>query len=124
MDKETVAITARDEDFVIKGEKGDEEIAEIEVALGGGESVKLKKGEVIRVGTKEAEKYLRGNLLVLAKEDAPPENPLPADFPMRNVFWNHGFTSVGDIQAKTRDELIALDGIADKTADKALAYGK
>ena len=49
---------------------------------------------------------------------------LPEDFPMRHLFEKLGFNSVEEVQAKSRDELIALDGIAEKTADKALNYGK
>lgn len=49
---------------------------------------------------------------------------LPEDFPMRHVFQKLGLDSVEEIQAKSREDLIALDGIADKTADKILAYGK
>lgn len=49
---------------------------------------------------------------------------IPADFPMRHIFVKHGFKSVAEIQAKTKEELVALDGIADASADKALAYGK
>lgn len=49
---------------------------------------------------------------------------LPEDFPMRHVFSKLGFKSVEEVQAKSREELIALNGIAETTADKALAYGK
>lgn len=49
---------------------------------------------------------------------------LPEDFPMRHVFDKLGFKSVEEVQAKSREELIALNGIAETTADKALAYGK
>lgn len=61
------------------------------------------------------------------------ENPpagLPEDFPMEHIFSKPnklsetGFTSVADIQKFSREELISIDGIAEKTADKALAYGK
>lgn len=48
---------------------------------------------------------------------------LPEDFPMRHVFEREGFKSVAEIQNKTRDELIAIDGIGEKTADAALHYG-
>lgn len=49
---------------------------------------------------------------------------LPEDFPMRHVFDKLGFKSVEEVQAKSREDLIALNGIAETTADKALAYGK
>lgn len=49
---------------------------------------------------------------------------IPANFPMRHIFVKLGFKSVAEIQAKTRDELIALNGVAETTADKALAFGK
>jgi hypothetical protein len=49
---------------------------------------------------------------------------LPEDFPMRHAFDKLGFKSVAEVQAKSREELIALDGIGETTADKALAYGK
>lgn len=49
---------------------------------------------------------------------------LPEDFPMRHVFEGLGFNSVEAIQGKSRDELIALNGIGEKSADAVLAYGK
>lgn len=49
---------------------------------------------------------------------------LPEDFPMRHVFDALGFKSVEEIQAKSREDLIALDGVGPTSADKALAYGK
>lgn len=49
---------------------------------------------------------------------------LPKDFPARATFEKLGFKTVGEVQAKTRDELIALNGIAETSADNALAYGK
>jgi len=49
---------------------------------------------------------------------------LPEDFPMRHVFAKLGFKSAAEVQAKSREELISLNGIAEATADKALAYGK
>ena len=51
-----------------------------------------------------------------------PETGLPEDFPMKHVFEKSGFKSVAEVQAKTREELIALDGIGEKSADAALAY--
>lgn len=55
---------------------------------------------------------------------------LPDDFPMKHVFENpnilnsKGFSSVEEIQKHSLEELISIDGIAEKTAKKALAYGK
>ena len=43
---------------------------------------------------------------------------------MRHVFEGLGLNSVEEIQSKTREELIALNGIGEKSADQALAYGK
>lgn len=49
---------------------------------------------------------------------------LPDDFPLGSVFEKLGFKSVADIQAKSEEELVALDGIGASSARKALAYGK
>jgi DNA uptake protein ComE-like DNA-binding protein len=49
---------------------------------------------------------------------------LPDDFPLGSVFEKLGFASVADIQAKTEEELVALEGIGEATAKKALSYGK
>lgn len=55
---------------------------------------------------------------------------LPDDFPMKHVFENpnelskNGFKSVAEIQAHTLEQLISINGIAERTAQKALAYGK
>lgn len=57
-------------------------------------------------------------------EPDPPKTDLPENFPMRHAFDKLGFKSVEAVQAKTREELIALEGIGESTADKALAYGK
>ncbi len=64
------------------------------------------------------------------KENTPAESKLPEDFPMRHIFEKSnklapdGFKTVAEVQSKTRQELIDLDGIAEKSADAALAYGK
>lgn len=66
------------------------------------------------------------------KEDQEKENNssantsegIPADFPQRHVFVKLGFKSVAEIQAKTKEDLVALDGIAEPSAEKALRYGK
>lgn len=49
---------------------------------------------------------------------------IPADFPQRHIFVKLGFNSVAEIQAKTKEELVAREGIRDASAEKALAYGK
>ena len=51
---------------------------------------------------------------------------LPEDFPMRHVFEKLGtdFDSVEKIQGKSLEELIAIDGVGEATAKKALEYGK
>lgn len=49
---------------------------------------------------------------------------LPENFPMRHIFDKLGFKTVEEVQAKSFDELVALDGIAEASATKALAYGK
>ena len=59
---------------------------------------------------------------VLGKSSA--ETGLPENFPMRHVFEKLGFKSVEEVQAKSLEELTALDGIAEASATKALAYGK
>lgn len=71
---------------------------------------------------KSLEEFLKEN----SEDDAKTKNitGLPEDFPMRHLFEKLGFKSVEEVQAKSREELIALNGIAEKTADKALNYGK
>lgn len=60
----------------------------------------------------------------LFEDDENSSKGLPEDFPMRHVFTDLGFKSVAEVQAKTREQLIDLNGIGEATADKALAYGK
>lgn len=54
------------------------------------------------------------------------ETGLPEDFPMRHVFEKLGedFDSVEKIQKISLEDLIAVDGIGEASAKKALAYGK
>ena len=61
---------------------------------------------------------------VTEKTKNAPVEELPADFPFRHAFEKLGFKSVEQVQSKTREELIAMDGIAETSVDKALAYGK
>jgi hypothetical protein len=55
---------------------------------------------------------------------------LPEDLPMKHIlekpnkFSETGFNTVAEVQGLTREQLIDIDGIAEKTADKILAYGK
>ncbi len=64
------------------------------------------------------------------KTGTPKVTGLPEDLPMKHILEKPnkhsatGFNTVAEIQALTRDQLIEIDGIADKTADKILAYGK
>ena len=81
----------------------------------------------------EVMKSLQFHKDTLAHQFGPPSIPsgdgltesgLPEDFPMRRVFEKLGFKTVEEVQAKTLQELIDLDGIAEPSATKALAYGK
>lgn len=76
------------------------------------ESLRFHQAAIVGAG--------KGEQRSAAKEPA----GLPEDFPMKHVFESFGFKSVAEVHAKTRDELIALKGIAEKTADAALSYGK
>jgi hypothetical protein len=52
------------------------------------------------------------------------ELAIPANFPQRHVFVGLGFKTVEEIQAKTAAELVAMKGIGETLAEKALWYGK
>jgi len=49
---------------------------------------------------------------------------LPDSFPMKHVFEKLGLTSVEEIQSMSKEDLVKLDGIADASAEKVLAFGK
>ena len=49
---------------------------------------------------------------------------IPAAFPQLHIFIKLGFNSVAKIKAKTKEELVAREGIRDASAEKALAYRK
>lgn len=86
--------------------------------------VRRKFGKVAGGADEKADDSPTGNAETESGGGKGSENGLPEDFPMRHVFDTAGFKSVAEVQAKSREELIALDGIAEKTADKVLAYGK
>ncbi len=64
------------------------------------------------------------------KDKGKTEDGLPEDFPTKTILEKPnkhsetGFKTVAEVQALTREQLIEIDGIADKTADKILTYGK
>lgn len=53
---------------------------------------------------------------------------LPEDFPMKHIFeapnvlTTTGFKSVAEIQTFSKEDLVSIDGVGDKSADAALAY--
>lgn len=52
-----------------------------------------------------------------------PPTAFPDEFPARAKFENLG-KSFDEVKAMSREDLIALEGIGEKTADDVLAYGK
>ncbi len=91
-------------------------------------SLKFHQSAIVGGGMKSSETGYSPDDKALGKtktgEGETGNEGLPEDFPMRHVFDKLGFKTVEDVQAKSFDDLVALDGIADASATKALAYGK
>ena len=56
--------------------------------------------------------------------DKPTETGLPKDFPGEAKFTELGFKTVEEVHALSKEQLTALEGIDEETAEKALAFGK
>ncbi len=82
--------------------------------------------EMPEAAAKSAAKRKFGKIVGESEAETKAEEKIdfPEDFPRRQVFEKLGFKSVMDVQSKTAAELIAYPGIAQATADAALAYGK
>lgn len=86
-----------------------------------------QKGGIYRVGDEFVD--ANGNKVKPAKEAStePPEDPsvIPSEFPGAQVLARNGWTTWAHLEGKGREELIALRGVGDATADEIMAaYAK
>lgn len=97
-------------------------------------STELPRGEVIEVADRRFADWLVREL-GLVEVDVPtseasseaggspafPADAFPDDFPRREIFTGQEL-SLGDLRGKSREDLIALPGVGEKTAEMILEY--
>lgn len=77
--------------------------------------------ELRRVMQLEKLAAVLAEIVTAARSYSAADNDFPEDFPARTKLINLG-VSYGEIKTLSREKLIELDGIAEKTADDILSY--